>query len=462
MLDSVTRDRPHADWLGRRLVLVGGLVLGAWACGGEDGDRTGTGGVAVSPSSGGTPAAGGAATGGRASNASGGVDGLGGSETGGTGADGQGGSETGGTGADGQGGSETGGAGTGGASVDDAGLPPDSPDFVPGVEVTTLTGNAGLGLTDGTLGSARFSNPVNLTLSGQVLFVTDYDNAAVRAVDLAQGNVTTLYQNATFCQPFGIVAGGAGELLVETDCGRNTQDYAQPRDGTVWRLGTQAGQAAPEIILEPNGRPRGLLYVPPDPEHTKGRLVFSDVTNHTLGVLDLETQTLSLLAGSTGNAGYVDGVGDQARFSRPYGLALWEGDIVVCDYANRVLRRVGWDGTVTSLAGTGQQGLVDGPVESALFGNPQDVAADAAGNLFVSDEGSHRIRVIRQGVVRTLAGSRWDPGYQDGAGAEARFYGQEGLDVASDGRTVYVADGNGGDGSAFYHHIRVITVPSLE
>jgi DNA-binding beta-propeller fold protein YncE len=341
-------------------------------------------------------------------------------------------------------------------------MPPDSIDFVPGVEVSTLTGNAGLGLTDGTLALARFSNPVNLTQIGQSLFVTDYDNAAVRAIDLVQGTVTTLYQAASFCQPFGIVAGGAAELIVETDCGRNTDIYAGPRDGTVWRLSTAATPVNPENILEPNGRPRGLLYVPPDTGHAKGRLVFSDVTNHIVGVLDLDSLILSPLAGSSGNAGYVDGVGAEARFSRPYGLALFEGDIVVSDFSNRVLRRVGWDGTVTTLAGTGQPGLVDGPVESALFAGPQDVAADAAGNLFVSDYGSHRVRVIHQGIVRTLAGSSWDPGFLDGAGQDARFFGQEGLDVTSDGRTLYVADGNGGDGSPFYNHIRVITVPPLD
>ena len=76
----------------------------------------------------------------------------------------------------------------------------------------------------------------------------------------------------------------------------------------------------------------------------------------------------------------------------------------------------------------------------------------------LSDGGNHLIRRIRvDGNVDTLAGDG-TAGFNDGAGPGAEFYGQEGIDVTPDGTTVYVADGNTGDGSA-YHRVRAISIP---
>jgi DNA-binding beta-propeller fold protein YncE len=332
---------------------------------------------------------------------------------------------------------------------------------VPGVQVTTLTGLLGLGFANGTLEEARFHNPVNLALREQELFVTDYGNNAVRVLHLDTSTVTTLYQSTSFLNPFGIVVGGPNEIFVQTDGAPNpTGPYPGPRDGTIWRFDTSLATISPELIVQPDGWPRGLLYLPVDAEHAQGRLVFSDLTNHDLRIIDLASKEVTLLAGSAGTPGYADGVGSSALFNRPYGMAFWQNDIVVCDQANRAIRRVALDSTVTTLAGTGEYGLVDGPVATAVFAEPEDIAADAQGNLFISDSGSHRIRVIHDGTVSTLAGSSWTAAYEDGPGSSAKFFGQEGLAATSDGGTVYLADGTALE-LLGYHHIRVITVPTL-
>ncbi len=138
--------------------------------------------------------------------------------------------------------------------------------------------------------------------------------------------------------------------------------------------------------------------------------------------------------------------------------ALSATTALVADHGNRVIRLVGTDGSVATFAGTGQAGTVDGDRAAALFDGPKDVAVDGAGNVYFTDDVEHRVRRINlAGAVQTLAGDG-TAGFADGAGASAEFYGLESLDVSPDGHTVYVSDGNGGDGSA-HNRVRVIAIP---
>ena len=115
-------------------------------------------------------------------------------------------------------------------------------------------------------------------------------------------------------------------------------------------------------------------------------------------------------------------------------------------------------GAVATVAGGFELGTVDGTRAESRFVWPCALAVDAAGEVFVSDRGSQRIRrVAADGTVETVAGDG-TAGFLDGDGASAEFYGQEGIAVTPDGKTVYVADGNGGDGSA-HHRVRVIHIP---
>src|SRR6185503_13962694 len=132
--------------------------------------------------------------------------------------------------------------------------------------------------------------------------------------------------------------------------------------------------------------------------------------------------------------------GKQSSFSDPFGVAVAaDGTIYVADAgeSNRI-RKISPDGNVTTLAG-GSEGFGDGVGLSALFHTPSALALGPGGNLFVADTGNNRIRKITpEGQVTTVAGDG-TAGYVDGPVAKAQFNGPIGLAV-SEGGDIYVAD----------------------
>jgi uncharacterized repeat protein (TIGR02543 family) len=148
---------------------------------------------------------------------------------------------------------------------------------------------------------------------------------------------------------------------------------------------------------------------------------------------------VTTLAGST--QGYADGTGTAAQFYAPSGVSVdADGSIYVADQTNHRIRKVTPAGVVTTLAGSGIQGFLDGTGTEAKFSHPQDVAVDVSGNIYVADFYTYRIRkVTPEGVVTTLAGST--SGYADGTGTAAKFDQLRGIAVGADGN-IYVADSN--------------------
>ncbi|HEY9722907.1 MAG TPA: NHL repeat-containing protein [Oscillatoriaceae cyanobacterium] len=148
---------------------------------------------------------------------------------------------------------------------------------------------------------------------------------------------------------------------------------------------------------------------------------------------------MTTLAGS-GEEGAENGNGGAASFDDPQGVAVdANGNVYVAEVNNDDIRKITPDGVVTTLAGSTTPGSADGTGSAASFCNPEAVAVDASGNVYVADTGNHEIRKITpDGVVTTLAGST-TAGSADGTGAEAAFGSPTGVAVdAAD--NVYVAD----------------------
>ncbi|TAE24464.1 MAG: T9SS C-terminal target domain-containing protein [Candidatus Kapaibacterium sp.] len=149
-------------------------------------------------------------------------------------------------------------------------------------------------------------------------------------------------------------------------------------------------------------------------------------------------QSVTTFAGS-GTAGLVNNTGVLAQFNQPNGIAIdGSGNLYVADKLNHCIRRITPLGVVTTFAGTGASGWAEGAAASAQFNQPTGVAVDGAGNVYVADFGNHRIRKISAGVVSTFAGSGVG-GFSDATGTLAQFQFPTGVAVDGAGN-VYVAD----------------------
>jgi hypothetical protein len=169
------------------------------------------------------------------------------------------------------------------------------------------------------------------------------------------------------------------------------------------------------------------------------------------------TAAVTTMAGSAGQAGSDDGIGMAARFAQPSALAFdGAGSLFVADGAMHTIRQIALaTAAVTTLAGSaGVAGSDDGVGTNARFHTPSGLACDGAGQLFVADRGNYTIRkiVIATGTVTTLAGAAGEAGTDDGPGTAARFLAPEALTKDRAGN-LFVADVEGNT----VRHVDVIT-----
>ena len=156
--------------------------------------------------------------------------------------------------------------------------------------------------------------------------------------------------------------------------------------------------------------------------------------------VNVYAEVITLTGG--GAAGFADGDRGAARFNDPQGIAVdAAGMLYVADGGNQRIRKVTTAGVVTTLAGSGTAAFSNGSGAAASFSAPQGIAVHATGNIYVGDSDNNCIRkVTPAGVVTTLAGEGINGGnYVDGSATVARFNIPSGVTVDSAGN-VYVAD----------------------
>ena len=140
------------------------------------------------------------------------------------------------------------------------------------------------------------------------------------------------------------------------------------------------------------------------------------------------------------------GPATQAKLSTAASVVVDEnGNIYIADIYNQRIRRVTPDGMITTFAGTSYYGFAGdgGPATEAVLYNPTDVAVDSVGNVYIADTENHRIRKVGvDGIITTLAGTRWRGFAGDGGPAiEASLDRPSGVAVDRSGN-VYIADTN--------------------
>lgn len=258
-----------------------------------------------------------------------------------------------------------------------------------GQRVTTIAGG-GRGYGDATGTLATFNNPDGVAVdSGGNVYVADTSNNRIRKVSPG-GVVSTLAGSGT-----AALANGAGTLA----------SFYSPRD------------IALDSVLN--------VYV-------------VDTSNNCVRKIT-PAGVVTTFAGS-GTAGSSDGTGTLATFNKPFGIATNSGDtLYIADSSNNKLRKVTPGGVVTVFAGSGTASHVDATGTSAAFYSPYGVTVDTSGKVYVGDTKGHYIRLVTPaGVVTTLAGSGTS-GFVDGTGTNAKFNLPSGLAVTTGG-IVFVAD----------------------
>jgi len=330
--------------------------------------------------------------------------------------------------------------------------------------VLTLAGQPQVpGTTNGLGTNALFNEPAGIAVAANgTVYVADSANHAIRTI-ATNGLVTTFAgqlgvpgsQNATgtnaqFNYPSGLAFDSGGNLLV-TDTGNATIRKITPA-GSVTTIAGVAGQSGfldGAAGTAEFGSPLGLAVA------TNGNVYIVDSGNHVIRLLT--NGVVATLAGNPNIWGSADGQGTNALFNAPSGVALdGQGNLWVSDTDNDTIRKVTPAGLVSTYAGqAGVDGTNDGPVATARFCRPAELAFDPQGNLLVADSFNHTLRKISpHGVVSTISGAPGVSGSTDGLNRHGRYFNPYGLAFNTNG-LLFVAD-------SYNELIRQVLVPFSE
>ena len=251
--------------------------------------------------------------------------------------------------------------------------------------------------------------------------------------------------NAQLIQPMGIAVDSAGTVYVaDHDASVIRKIAANGIISTVAGTGTAGfSGGTPATTAQLNG-PFGLAL------DSAGNLYIADTNNNCIRKLSAGG-AISVAAGST-SLGFLGDGGPalNAWFNHPEGIAVdAAGNLYIADTFNNRIREVTTDGNIATVVGSGSEIYAgdNNPARSAGLGLPPDVAVDRFGNLYVTDFGGSRIRLVTKGIISTIAGSSSGAPPVDGQEAiNLRFNGPTGVAVDTKG-AFYFAEGSIGSGS---------------
>jgi RHS repeat-associated protein len=276
--------------------------------------------------------------------------------------------------------------------------------------ITTFAGGAFASANNGDGGpatAARLSVPTGLAVAPDgTLYIAEGVGNRVRKVT-----------------PNGIISTVAGSVTGQS-CGTVTTNAC--------------GDGGPAVLALLND-PQGLGLA------TDGTLYIADRSNNRIRKIDA-SGIITTVAG-TGVFGYSGdgGPATQARLNQPYGVSVApDGSIYIADMGNARVRRVGLDGVISTVVGTGVAGFNgDGrPAIQTQLSRPYRAVFGPDENLYIVDQGQNRIRKVGiDGIVTTVAGSGGISQFAgDGGDATlAKLNGPEDMAFASDG-SFYIGD----------------------
>ena len=271
-----------------------------------------------------------------------------------------------------------------------------------GVVTTVAGGGASLG-DGGQAVSASLSQPFAVAVDGQGnLYIADEGHNRIREVNLSTGVITTVAGNGTagvsgngspatsaeLHGPTGVAVDSAGDLFIADSINNVIREVNHSTgnisivagNGTAGYTG-DGGQAASAEL-------NGPFAVTVD---AQGRLFIADEFNNVVREVNLSTGIITTVAGNgTGGFSGDGGPATLGELNEPKGVAVdGQGDLFIGDAQNHAVREINLaTGVLTTVAGVlghfGSSGA-NGPAASALLFNPQGVALDSQGDLFIAD-----------------------------------------------------------------------------
>jgi uncharacterized protein (TIGR03437 family) len=321
--------------------------------------------------------------------------------------------------------------------------------------ISTVVGNGSTAYSGdgGSAQNALMNAPAGVAPGpGGVVYISDTNNQRIRRIG-TDGTISTVVGNGTagfagdgaaassaqVSYPAGLAVDSAGNVYFADLANQRVRKVS----GGV--VSTIAGSGTSGFGGDGGSATAGQLNSPTAvAADNVGNLYIADFSNNA--IRKVSNGTISTLAG-TGVAGYSgdNGLARQAQLNAPSGVAIDAAEnVYVADSANQVVRKITPDGIITTFAGmNGNPGAGGdgGPAISAQLAVPSAIAVDSAGNVYITDASTARVRrVDTTGVISTIAGSG-PPGYSgdNGPAAAAQFNGLIAIALDASGN-IYLGD----------------------